>query len=106
MKREIKPIKGDVVEIICADCGKRILLYKKENSNPLTYCDIHGILSPTKLAKIKNDPGIKSPDQIAYLGCDCSKCIGLPVISDSGKLSFRMVKGSFLERSVDHVIES
>lgn len=96
-----KKKKGIGVEIHCADCKKRIMIYRKKDADPLIYCDTEGILFPKQLAMIKDNPEIKSPNQLAYLSCDCGKCIGLPVMRDSGKLSFRLVERSYVEKEID-----
>lgn len=86
---------AQMIYIICAKCGEKILYYQKDGIGWLKRCYLNRIFAPPNLEKLQHDDSIKTPEDMPDLICKCGNLIGRPMIHKDKRLAFKMERGSF-----------
>jgi len=88
-----------LIDVICTNCGSKVLLYQKDGPGWLKRCYLNRIFWPPKYANLQKDKRIKSIERMPKLVClKCRKVIGLPMKHKDGRLAFNLIRGSFRRR--------
>ncbi len=81
------------LDILCGQCGKFIVRYRKEGSGQLIRLYLDKILEPKILSVLKTR-GRKS--SLPVLVCpECNHPVGHPMEHCGNRLAYRMIRGSF-----------
>jgi len=85
-----------LIDVICANCSSKILLYQKDGPGWLKRCYLNRIFEPEEYAKLQDDKSISGPKDMPNLIClSCKKLIGTPIKHKDGRLAFALIPGSF-----------
>lgn len=85
--------------LFCNYCDSWLLLYQKDGKGSLIRCYLNRIFAPSYLQALQNNPSLKSTSDMSTLKCrKCHELIGLPFRHHDGRLSFRLIPGSFKKR--------
>lgn len=84
-----------MINVFCANCGKKILYYQKDGPGWLKRCYLNRIFAPEKWEKLQHDKKITEPKNMPNLVCECGKLIGVPMLHKDDRLAFRLERGSF-----------
>ncbi len=86
------------LDILCGQCGKFIVRYRKEGSGQLIRIYLDKILEPKSLAGLKS---IGSKSNLPALVCpECNNSVGHPMEHEGSRLAYRMIKGSFKKSAI------
>ncbi|MFH1968501.1 MAG: hypothetical protein ABIJ84_03890 [bacterium] len=88
--------RGNVFKILqlsCARCGKKILLYQKDGRGILHRLYLNRILAPENLACLQEN--VESASELERLICECGNIIGIPMQHWEGRVAFRLINGTF-----------
>ena len=86
-----------LIDVICAKCSNKVLLYQKDGVGWLKRCYLKRILGPEEYAKLQNE-GL-SVDTMPNLVCgNCKSLIGTPILHKDGRLAFALKRGSFIRK--------
>lgn len=89
-----------LVDVICANCNYKVLLYQKDGPGWLKRCYLNRIFEPSEYSKLQKDKSINSQEKMPKLIClNCKKLIGLPMKHKDGRLAFTLIRGSFKRRT-------
>lgn len=91
---------SQMFNILCAQCGERILYYQKDGIGWLKRCYLNRIFGPEKWEKLQYDKNIKEPKDLPNLVCTCGKLIGVPMKYKDNRLAFRLERGTFKRKKV------
>ena len=87
-----------MLEISCANCGSRIIIYQKDGPGALIRCYLDRISWPPEYQDInRSNPTIKD---LTNIECpDCGEVIATPMVYKSeNRLAYRMIRGKFVKK--------
>jgi hypothetical protein len=84
-----------MIEIQCTQCKAFIARYKGSGEVDLLFLD--SVIKPDSLADLKSF----SKADLPYLVCnECSRKLGKPTVDETGRLAYKMIKGSFRKKGI------
>jgi hypothetical protein len=84
-----------MIEIQCTQCKAFIARYK--GSGELNLLLLDSVIKPNSLADLKSS----SKADLPYLACnECSSKLGKPAVDETGRLAYKMIKGSFRKKGI------
>jgi hypothetical protein len=84
-----------MIEIQCTQCKEFIARYKGSGEVDLLFLD--SVIKPDSLADLKSF----SKADLPYLVCnECSRKLGKPTVDETGRLAYKMIKGSFRKKGI------
>ena len=90
-----------LLEIICSNCGKRVLVYQKDGLGFLHRCYLNRIFEPEKYERLQYNPYIKDPKDMPNLICGyCNTVIGTPMRHFDKRLAFHLRPGFFIKKLI------
>ena len=89
-----------LVDVICANCKSKVLLYQKDGPGWLKRCYLNRIFEPSEYSKLQKDRSMNSPEKMPKLIClNCKRIIGVPMKHKDGRLAFALIRGAFKRRT-------
>jgi len=85
------------IEVLCASCGKLILVYQKDGPGWLKRCYLNRIIEPAQYDLKSKDPTINEKN-LGNLTCSCGKIIGSPMRHKDNRLAFHLIRGNFIRK--------
>ena len=87
------------LDLYCSNCNTWLLLYQKDGDGRLLRCYLNRIFAPANLEALQHDPNILKPRDMKLLLCSgCGQQVGIPTLHHDGRLSFRLINGSFKKK--------
>ena len=86
---------AQMIDVICSQCGERVLHYQKDGAGHLLRCYLNRIFSPEKYEKLQHEQAICEPKDMPNLVCDCGNLLGVPMRHRDCRLAFRLIRGKF-----------
>ena len=84
-----------MIEIQCTQCKAFIARYKGSGEVDLLFLD--SVIKPDSLADLNSSGKADLP----YLVCnECSRKLGKPTADETGRLAYKMIKGSFRKKGI------
>ena len=84
-----------MIEIQCTQCKAFIARYRGSGEVDLLFLD--SVIKPDSLADLKSF----SKADLPYLVCnECSRKLGKPTVDETGRLAYKMIKGSFRKKGI------
>jgi hypothetical protein len=84
-----------MIEIQCTQCKAFIARYKGSGEVDLLFLD--SVIKPDSLADLKSS----SKAGLPHLVCnECSSKLGKPTVDKTGRLAYKMIKGSFRKKGI------
>jgi hypothetical protein len=97
--RRVRGGTSTFLSLFCSRCDSWLLLYQKDGEGKLMRCYLNRIFAPSSLEELQNNPNIKDPKDLLSLKClHCNNIIGHPIRHRDGRLSFRLIQGSFKKK--------
>ncbi|MGC9190484.1 MAG: hypothetical protein ACP5FR_01060 [Candidatus Micrarchaeia archaeon] len=87
-----------LLDIICAKCGAKVLLYQKDGRGELHRCYLDRILDPLKYEKLQHIANLRKEDMPLLTCGKCNALIGYPMLHREGRLAYFLIKGAYLKR--------
>ncbi len=85
-----------MLDVSCANCGTKVLLYQKDGRGRLLRCYLNRIFEPPELEKLQREPNIAGTKDLKNLECPkCNEVLGTPMVYKDGRLAFRLILGKF-----------
>ncbi len=86
-----------LVDIICARCNARVLLYQKDGPGWLKRCYLNRIFEPPEYEKLQNED--LTIGTMPNLICQkCKNLVGTPMVHKDGRFAFMLKRGSFIRK--------
>lgn len=95
--------KAQIVNVLCTNCGKSVLLYQKDGPGWLKRCYLNRILGPRKWEELQHNLKIKESNDMPNLVCDCGALIGVPMRHKDERLAFFLKRGKFKRKKITFV---
>lgn len=86
---------SQMVDVLCASCGKIVLYYQKDGVGWLKRCYLNRIFAPDKWEKLQHNSNITETKDMPNLTCDCGELIGVPMKHKDERLAYRLERGKF-----------
>jgi hypothetical protein len=84
-----------MIEIQCTQCKAFIARYRGSGEVDLLFLD--SVIKPNSLADLKSS----SKTDLPHLVCnECSHKLGKPAVDKTGRLAYKMIKGSFRKKGI------
>ncbi|MBC8284017.1 MAG: hypothetical protein H8E32_09405 [Nitrospinae bacterium] len=84
-----------MIEIQCTQCKTFIARYNGSGELDLLFLDT--VIKPDSLAELKSS----NKEDIPLLVCrDCGRKLGKPATNKTGRLAYKMIKGSFRKKGI------
>ena len=84
---------SQTIDILCGKCGTFIARYLKKGTGQLIRLYLDRVTEPDSLSRLKS---VSRKSDLPTLACmNCDNRIGLGMVSEGGRLAYRMIKGSF-----------
>lgn len=84
-----------LLNILCAKCGAKVLLYQKDGRGRLHRCYLNRIYDPPRYSKLQG-LHIASKKELPNLVCrNCNEVIGYPMEHWEGRLAYRLAQGKW-----------
>jgi hypothetical protein len=84
-----------MIEIQCTQCKTFIARYKGSGELDLLLLD--SVIKPNSLANLKSC----CKSDLPHLVCnECSRKLGKPAVDETGRLAYKMIKGSFRKKGI------
>ena len=95
--RKARGGNSELLDISCAKCNTRLMVYQKDGIGALLRSYLDRILWPPKLASLSNDPRIMGTKDMPNLVCEnCKSLIGVPMVyAPERRLAYRLNRGTF-----------
>ncbi len=87
-----------LLDIVCAKCGAKVLLYQKDGRGELHRCYIDRILDPPKYEKLQHIANLRKDDMPMLTCGKCNALIGYPMLHREGRLAYFLIKSTYLKR--------
>ncbi len=84
-----------MIEIQCTQCKAFIARYTGSGEVDLLFLD--SVLKPDSLADLKSSSKADLPHLICI---ECSRKLGKPAVDETGRLAYKMIKGSFRKKGI------
>lgn len=81
------------LEILCAECGTRVLIYQKDGNGGLFRCYLNRIFFPEQYASLQETA--RDTKDMPNLACECGAIIGVPMRHTDDRLAFRLIHDRF-----------
>ncbi len=86
-----------LIDVICAKCNNKVLLYQKDGVGWLKRCYLNRIVGPEEYAELQNE-GLRV-ETMPFLICQsCKSVIGTPILHKDGRLAFLMKRSTFIRK--------
>jgi hypothetical protein len=84
-----------MIEIQCTQCKAFIARYKGSGEVDLLFLD--SVIKPDSLADLKSSSKAELPQLVCN---ECSRKLGKPIADETGRLAYKMIKGSFRKKGI------
>ena len=84
-----------MIEIQCTQCKAFIARYKGSGEVDLLFLD--SVIKPDSLAELKSSSKADLPTLVCN---ECSRKLGKPTVDETGRLAYKMIKGSFRKKGI------
>ena len=91
---------GKFLDVFCANCGSKVLVYQKDGRGKLLRCYLNRIVWPEIYSALQGDAAIQNPSDMPKLTCpSCEVVIGAPMRHEDKRLAFRLIYGRFSKKN-------